>query len=289
MFNIEYLEKNDIPDLLKEIPDKPTTLNYRGQIGKLFEPNRKSLTVVGSRRYTPYGRQVVETLIGGLSGYPINIISGLALGIDSLAHQVALKSNLYTVAVPGSGINDQVIYPRSHLRLAHQIMTEGGALLSEYPPDTRAARWTFPQRNRLMAGLSEATLIIEATEKSGTLITARLATDYDRELLVVPGDIFRASSMGCNQFIKLGARVVTEAADILDSFNLLDSTTEKTNPTENLSPEAKRIWDLLTEPTERDELIRKSGLNTETANTLLMQLVIEDILINDDDYFRRNI
>lgn len=202
---------------------------------------------------------------------------------------MALKVGLYTVAVPGSGIDDRVIYPRSHFKLAHQIMAEGGALLSEYPTDTRAARWTFPERNRLMAGLSEATLIIEATEKSGTLITARLATDYDRELLVVPGDIFRASSMGCNQFIKLGARVVTGVDDILDTFNLLDTATVKTNPAENLSPEAKRIWDLLTEPTERDELIRKSGLNIETANTLLMQLVIEDILINDDDYFRRNI
>jgi DNA processing protein len=143
-----------------------------------------------------------------LAGYPIGIVSGLALGIDAFAHEAALRAGLYTLAVPGSGLGDQVLYPASNRRLADRIVDGGGGLLSELSPDTRAALWTFPQRNRLMAGMCAATLLIEAGEKSGTLITARMAVDYNRELLVVPGSIFSPTSRGCHQFLKLGATPV---------------------------------------------------------------------------------
>ncbi len=288
-FSIGHLTAADFPALLHEIPEPPTTLNYRGDLAPLFDPECKSLAVVGSRKYTDYGKQVVEHLISGLRGYPINIVSGLALGIDSLAHNAALEADLYTLAVPGSGISDGVIYPRKHQSLAHTILQAEGALLSEFPPDTPAAPWTFPQRNRIMAGLSHATLIIEATEKSGTLITARLATDYNRELLVVPGDIFKANSAGGHQFLKLGATPVTSATDILDVLGLeVRSEPDEALPRPALTPEEEVIWNLLSEPLDRDTLIRLSKLETSQANVLLMQMVINEILSVDNDLFRRN-
>ena len=287
-FSIGHLTVADFPALLHEIPKPPATLNYRGELAPLFDPDRKSLAVVGARKYSDYGKQVVDTLISGLRGYQINIISGLALGIDSLAHKAALQAGLYTVAVPGSGIADGVIYPRKHERLAHEILELGGALLSEFPPDTPAAPWTFPQRNRIMAGLTHATLVIEATEKSGTLITARLATDYNRELLVVPGDIFKSNSAGPHQFLKLGATPVTSAADILDVLGV-DTETEpgEATPRPALSLEEETIWDLLSEPLDRDTLIRLSKLETSQANVLLMQMIINEIISVDNDIFRR--
>lgn len=216
-FPVEELAKDGWPKLLFEIPQPPTQLNYRGA---LPDPKLKLLSVVGSRHHTPYGKEAVDHLIKGLSGYNIGIVSGLALGIDSLAHQAAIDNGLYTLAIPGGGLSDQVIYPRRHLPLAHQILEAGGGLLSEYDPDFHVTNWSFPQRNRLVAGISHATLVIEAGEKSGSLITARMAADYNREVLVVPGSIFSETSKGTHQFLKLGARAVTEAADILEALGI---------------------------------------------------------------------
>ena len=192
-FPITEVSAAEFPALLREIPQPPTTLNYRGS---LPSPDITLLSVVGSRKYTSYGKQVVDELIGGLKNYPIGIVSGLALGIDSLAHEAALKNNMYTLSIPGSGLLDEVLYPATHKPLAHRILAAGGGLLSEFAPDFRATDWSFPMRNRLVAGISRATLLIEAAERSGTLITARMATDYNRELLVVPGSIFSKTSAG---------------------------------------------------------------------------------------------
>lgn len=216
-FPIQELSTTDFPKLLLEIPQPPKILNYRGI---LPNPSMKLLAVVGSRKYTDYGKQAVTYLIQGLRGYNIGIVSGLALGIDSLAHEAALANDLYTLAIPGGGISDPVIYPSSHKPLAKKILENGGGLLSEYAPDFTATRWSFPQRNRLVCGISQATLIIEAGEKSGSLITARLCIDSNRDLLVVPGNIFSENSKGVHQFLKLGATPVTEAKDILDVLGL---------------------------------------------------------------------
>lgn len=287
-FSIGHLDAGSWPSLLHEIADPPVTLNYRGDITPLCNPARRNLAVVGSRKYSDYGKRVVETLIGNLCGYPINIISGLALGIDSLAHKAALENNLYTCAVPGSGIADGVIYPAKHRALAGQILKAGGALLSELSPNTPSAPWTFPQRNRIMAGLSHATLVIEATEKSGTLITARLTADYNRELLVVPGDIFRESAKGPHQFLKLGATPITSSFDILEALGIdMETGPSESQSCPALSPEEGLIWDLLTEPAERDQLIRASGLDVSQASVLLMQMVINGILDSDGEIFRR--
>ncbi len=161
-----------------------------------------------------------------MRGYNVTIISGLALGIDGLAHKAALKAGLKTLAVPGSGLDATVLYPRSHLQLAEEIVRNGGALLSEFKPQTQAATWTFPKRNRIMAGLSHAVLVIEAELKSGTLITSKLATEYNRDVLTMPGSIFSSTSEGPHMLIKLGATPVTASEDILRTLGIEPPTNE---------------------------------------------------------------
>jgi len=232
---------------------------------------------------------VVDELIGGLAGYPIGIVSGLALGIDSLAHEAALAKNIYTLSIPGSGLSDDVLYPSTHKRLAHRILEAGGGLLSEFAPDFQAAKCSFPQRNRLVAGISRATLLIEAEEKSGTLITARLTTDYNRELLVVPGSIFSKNSAGVHQFLKLGATPVTTSGDILEVLGL-EQIKNAPKPLELfLSPNEILVINNLNEPTHRDELIRKINLPIPEASQLLMMMELQGYLKSEQNIYRTNI
>lgn len=269
-YEIHRLGPTDFAPLLHEIPDPPKQLYA---VGTLPPPSLRLLAVVGSRDYTSYGKQVVEHLIAGLTGYPVGIVSGLARGVDGLAHEAALRHHLYTLAVPGSGLAPDSLYPARHRSLAERIVSAGGGLLSEFSPGTHAAKWTFPQRNRIMAGLAHATLLIEAAPKSGTLITARLAVDYNRELLVVPGSIFSQTSYGTHQFLKLGATPVTEASDILLALGLEpEAKAETSRP--SLTPEEERVVALLREPRERDALIRELGLPVAEATVLLMQMEI---------------
>ncbi|MEZ4104451.1 MAG: DNA-processing protein DprA [Candidatus Paceibacterota bacterium] len=256
---------------LLEIPQPPDQLWYQGQMPPA---DLKLLAVVGSRKYTTYGKQVIEHLISGLADYPVGIVSGLALGIDGLAHEAALKNNLYTLAVPGSGLDEKVLYPASHRSLARRIVDGGGGLMSELPPTTAAAPWTFPQRNRLMAGLAHATILIEAGAKSGTLITARLAVDYNRELLAVPGSIFSKNSYGTHQFLKLGATLVTDASDILLTLNIEEKKAEqKARP--KLSDLEEKVITLLHEPLDRDTLIRQLNIPAAEAGILLMNMEMQ--------------
>ena len=267
--------------LLLEIPEPPKQLWYEGN---LPPAENKLLAVVGSRKNSSYGKQVIDYLMEGLKGYPISIVSGLALGVDGLAHEAALKNNLYTLAVPGSGLDRGVLYPASHRSLAEDILKQGGGLLSEYPPETPAATWTFPQRNRIMAGMTHATLLIEAGEKSGTLITARLAVDYNRELLAVPGNIFSQNSYGTHQFIKLGATVVTEPEDIIIALGLEpESQSNKRRPL--LSPMEEKVISLLSERRDKDELIRALNLPGADANILLMQMEMQGYIAYDSPLY----
>jgi len=282
-FPIHELAASEFPSRLHEIPQPPKQLNYRGV---LPGNELKLLTVVGSRKYTSYGKQCVNHLIGGLRGYRVGIVSGLALGIDSLAHEAALANNLYTLAIPGSGLDDSVLYPATHKPLARKILEAGGSLLSEFDPTLKAAEWTFPQRNRLVAGISQATLLIEAAERSGTLITARMTTDYNRELLVVPGSIFSRQHDGIHQFLKLGATPVTCAADILDVLNIDTSTEPKTLPLPNVSAEEATVLAALNEPLRRDELIRKLNLDTAKATQLLMMMELGGLVVQDAGMYR---
>lgn len=281
-FVIRKLNKKEFPPLLAEIPQPPKDLWF---VGDLPPPELTLLCVVGSRKYTTYGKQVIDHLIGELEGYPIGIVSGLALGVDGLAHEAALKHGLYTMAVPGSGLSESVLYPRSHRNLARTIVESGGGLLSELEPDTSAALWTFPQRNRIMAGMCPATLLIEAGEKSGTLITARMCVDYNRELMVVPGNIFSATTKGTHQFLKLGATPVTDARDILQVLGL-DSTKDsapKTLPL--LTPVEARVLSLLHEPTDRDTLIRHLQMPINEAGVLLMQMEMLGLISQESNVY----
>ncbi len=277
MEKIKKLKKEDWPESILEINDPPEQLYYRGQ-----KPDWSStfLTVVGSRKYSQYGKDVCEKLISGLRGYDITIISGLALGIDGIAHKTALATNLKTISVPGSGIDDSVLYPKSNKGLAEEILKSNGTLLSEFDPLERADRWTFPQRNRIMAGLAKATLIIEATEKSGTLITARLALDYNREVCVVPASIFSYHAIGSNNLLRQGATTITNSQDLLKTlgFDIDNKPTQNKLNLEDYSKEEQQILELLKEPKERDELIQQSKLGASQTNIILSSMEIKGII-----------
>ncbi len=272
---------NNLGSLL-EIPQPPDQMWYQG---KLPDKSLKLLAVVGSRKYTTYGKQVVEHLINGLAGYPVGIVSGLALGIDGLAHENALKNNLYTLAVPGSGLDESVLYPETHKKLAEKILASGGGMMSELPPKSAAALWTFPKRNRIMAGLCHATILIEAGEKSGTLITARMTVDYNRELLAVPGSIFSKNSHGTHQFLKLGATLVTDASDILAVLNIEEEANTTSTPRPELSEMEEKVIQALLEPLDRDTLIRKLNISTSEAGIILMTMEMQGYIKYESPYY----
>lgn len=269
-YTITTLSPEEFPKALLEIPQPPEKLFLAGEL-----PDPKDyyyLSVVGSRKYTSYGKEACERIIKGLAGYPIVIVSGLAMGIDGIAHRAALDAGLRTIAVPGSGLAQSVIYPRTHLNLAREIVENDGALLSEYEPDFRATPWSFPQRNRIMAGLSQGVLIIEAEEKSGTLITARMALDYNKNVFVVPGPIFSATSKGTNNLLRQGATPITSAKDLLEEIGFVEQTFGALDLT-LFTPEEQAVLILLDEPREREEII--ASLDTPPSQTLSVLTVLE--------------
>lgn len=207
-----------LPKLLQEIPDLPKKLYIEGVYPD--QEHHIFLTIVGSRKATPYGKQVCHDIIYELRNSPVVIVSGLALGIDSYAHHFALQYGLPTIAVLGSGLDPDVIYPPSNRKLAQDIIDAGGCLISEYEAKFTPKRWSFPKRNRIMAGISHAVLIIEAENRSGSRITANLAYDYNREVLAVPGSVYSQMSSGCNKLIQEGAVPICSGKDIIEYFNL---------------------------------------------------------------------
>jgi len=264
----------DIPARLRELPQPPKALYLRGELPAFAD--YKYLTVVGSRRFSNYGKDACEKLLNGLAGYPIVIVSGLALGIDAIAHRAALRAGLPTVGMPGSGLDPGVIAPRTNALLAEEILKSSGALLSEYEPKARVYPSNFPERNRLMVGLSDAVLIIEAGERSGTLITARMATDYNRDLYVVPGPIFSPHCAGSNRFMKEGAMPVCSSDDLLTELGF--ETKKNAQRSFDFSDTEQLIVDLLHEPCSRDALIRESGLSAQECTTLLVAMEIKGLI-----------
>ena len=253
--DIRELERTEWPKQLLEIPQLPERLWIRGS---LPEEGTKLLAVVGSRAMTRYGQEACEKLIAGLAGYPVSIVSGLALGVDACAHKAALAAGLHTIAIPGSGLDDSVIGPRTNLGLAKEIVAKGGALVSEHEPHHIAHPYDFPSRNRLMVGLADAVLVIEAGPKSGTLITARLASEYNRDLLCIPHRIGDPHAFGPHLFIRLGAALVIEPLHILEALKIPPrETSARTAPTD-LEDAELGIWGMLEEPKTRDEILRAS-------------------------------
>lgn len=279
---IRKLTIEEYPLALFEIPQPPENLWIIGNMPT--DDNLIYLSVVGSRKHTSYGKEICEKIIEGLRGYPIVIVSGFAMGIDTIAHKKAIEVGLKTVVFPGSGLSSEVIYPRMNVCLIKEILKSGGCLISEFEPDFKATQWSFPMRNRLMAGISRAVLIIEAEEKSGTLITARLATEYNRDVLAVPGSVFSRNSKGTNSLIRAGATPITCAEDVLDALGFDLKFNEKNNEEkqkklfEDLSLEEKKVISLLRSPLSRDDLIRGMEMQISNANSILSIMEIKGLI-----------
>lgn len=283
-YKIKILNREKWPPLLEEINQLPAKLFY---VGQTPDWSRKLLCVVGARKNTTYGKELVETLIAGLKNQPITIVSGLALGIDGLAHRAAIENNLPTIAVPGSGLSLEVLHPQSHARLAQEIVEKGGTLMNEFEPEFKATQWSFPQRNRIMAGMSNATLVIEAEKKSGTLITARLATEYNRDVLTIPGSVFNTTSEGPHLLIRLGATPVRNSDDILEALHLESTTTSNIDSEDetkyfDCSEKEMLIIKILNEPLPRDQILREMRddhqIATSETQTLLSLLELKGLI-----------
>lgn len=267
------------PSLLKEIHQPPFFLYAKGQ---LIKEDDNAIAVVGARQITQYGQQATYDLVLPLSQNGITIVSGLARGVDTLAHKSALDANGRTIAVLGSGIDRQSIYPSENRYLADKII-EQGAILSEYPIGTLALPYHFPARNRIISGISKGVLVIESKEKSGTLLTAKHALEQNRDIFAIPGSIYSQYSKGTNALIKLGAKLVTCSGDILDELNIasVQSLPLKNTDETIFDPKEKIIFKSLSkEPTHIDKIIELTKLDTPDALSILALMEIKGLVRN---------
>lgn len=212
-----YKEDARYPQLLSKIADPPQQLYCRGNVSLLGE---FCVAVVGTRKASDYGLRACGDIAGGLAAAGVVVVSGLALGVDAAAHRATLDAAGQTIAVLGSGVGDDTMGPPSNIPLAHDILAKGGLIISEYPVGQEASAWSFPQRNRIISGISRGVVVIEADKDSGSLITAKSALDQDRDVFAVPGSIYWPRSVGTNWLITQGARPVSAAKDVLDAYQL---------------------------------------------------------------------
>jgi DNA processing protein len=275
-YNVKVLtcDSTAYPQRLKEIYDYPPVLYVRGT---LLPEDECCLAVVGTRRATVYGRQVAEELVTDLARNGITIVSGLAKGIDSIAHRAALEASARTIAVFGCGLD--IVYPAENAKLAREIM-EHGALISEYPLGTKPKADNFPRRNRIMSGLSLGVLVIEAGESSGALITANQALEQNREVFAVPGSILSPASRGTNHLIQEGAKLVRNYVDILEELNLAMMAQQL--EMKELLPvdetESLLLKQLSREPTHIDDICRHSGLATALVSSALTMMELKGMV-----------
>lgn len=273
--NIKMITRQDpaYPARLNEISNPPYIIYTRGEINFNDQP---MIAIVGSRKFTSYGAQAAGVFARDLARAGIIVVSGMAIGIDSFAHRGAMEAGEKTVAVLGNGLDDKSIYPRINFNLAREIIAQG-ALFSDYPVGISASKLTFPARNRIIAGLTMGTLVVEAGEKSGALITAELALDYNREVFSVPGSIFSSQSIGTNNLLKKGAKVVASVKDILEELNLEESREIKQAKTK--IPQNKEEETLLkilsADPLHIDNISKLSKLKTATASSTLSVMEIK--------------
>lgn len=269
-------EDKDYPCLLKKIKQPPEKLFVRGKIPE----KRIFFSIVGTRRCSDYGKEIAYSIARDLSRAGLVVVSGLAKGIDTFAHKGALEGSSLTVAVLGTGLAEKKIYPQQNLKLAQLILKEGGCLISEYEPETAGSRFTFPQRNRIIAGISVGVLVVEAGEKSGALITAQYAKKEGRKVFAVPGDIYKITSQGTNALIKQGAILTQNAQDILNNLNIKKTFFSQKNPRlkqETGDKTQKLILSVLKKgPQSIDEIIEKTGLPANKVASLLSEMEIEE-------------
>lgn len=209
------IEDKNYPKLLRKIKNPSKILYYLGEIkaaAQMGEPRlwreEPCFAIVGTRRFSPYGKRIALEITGDLAEAGLTIVSGLAPGIDTFAHRATIERKRRTIAVLGTGLDEKSIYPQSNLKLAKEILELGGCLISEYEPGTRGTQFTFPQRNRIISGISLGVLVVEAKERSGALITANWAKTQNRKIFAIPGSIHASNSKGCHLLIKRGAKLV---------------------------------------------------------------------------------
>ena len=266
------------PDALRAIAHPPPVLYLKGD---LVEKDRVAIAIVGTRKPSDYGRMIAEKFSKELAERGFTIASGMALGVDTAAHRGALAAGARTLAVLGGGFS--YIYPQQNVPLVDEIAASG-AVVSEFSPGTKPDRWTFPQRNRVISGLARGTIVVEAPERSGALITARTATQQGREVFAVPGPITKASSLGAHRLIQKGAKLVTDVDDVLEEFPDLQETLgtgpQRPSPSNvELPPVERKVFQALDyEPIHFDDLVERTGASTTEVSLALFQLVAKDLV-----------
>lgn len=276
IFQINLSDYNYLRDL-PHIPDPPKKLFIRG---KLPAKRVKTVAIVGTRKPSAYGREIATKIASECAKNGIVVVSGLALGIDSIAHRAAIDSGGKTIAVLANGVDK--IYPRSHEDLGQKILQTNGAILSEYPNNTPARPWQFLARNRIVSGLADAVVIIEAASRSGTLSTANHALDQGKEIFAVPGNITSPLSAGCNQLIKNGANPLTSAEDLLD-FLIPDRFEKQTQLFKGDTREENVILEFLSKngTTSSDTIIKQTKLSASEFNQAITMLELKGLVLNN--------
>lgn len=290
--DVLILDDGSYPYLLREISDPPITLYVKGDWQACFDA--PCVGVIGSRKCSTYGENASEMLSRDLAENGVCVVSGFARGIDTAAHRGAIRGKGKTIAVLGTGINE--VYPKENKKLVEEILDSGGAIVSQFPLNTPPLKDNFPYRNRIISGLSYGVLLIEASERSGSLITARLAMEQNREVMAVPGNITSRNSFGTNYLIKSGAKLVQQWQDVVSELpqeisaailppKLDEKDTKKASKQPelapaNLSDNERKIWSLLSadESKHIDELLEASGLSFGELNSSLVQMDLKDLI-----------
>ncbi len=275
-------EDEKYPPLLREIPDFPLLLYYKGDIENM--DYKYVLAVVGSRKASTEGEGAMSVIIRGFYTNPVVIVSGLAYGIDAAAHRAALSVDLKTIAVVGSGLD--IIYPTQNTQLFDEILEKNGVIFSEYPLGTKPTKYTFPQRNRIVVGMSQGTFVAEAQLKSGAMISARLTLDYNRELMCMPGRISNPNTEGVYHLIKQGAGIACYTNDILEILGWNFKIKEKFDPSYDLTEIQRRIYDIMTlEAKTFDEILQEAQTNSSSLMATLTELELNGLIKQADNKF----
>jgi len=275
---IKTISVNDknYPKLLKEIKNKPKLLYCMGEL----KSEENCFAIVGTRRCSSYGKEITWKIVSDLAQTGLTIVSGFAPGIDTIAHKAVIEMKKRTIAVLGTGLDEKFIYPKSNLRLIDKILEYGGAIISEFEPQTPGAKYTFVQRNRIISGLSFGVLVVEARIKSGAIITANYAKEQKRKVFAVPGSIFSQTSKGCHFLIKNGAKLVENAKDILEELGIRKLEVERME-IKGKTPEENLILEVLKEGAlDVEKIIEKTKLSPSRVASTLSILEIDGKIKN---------
>lgn len=278
------IKDKSYPKLLKHIPHPPFLLYVRGSHDVW---RKQCFAVVGTRAITEYGKRAAQHVVLDLARAGLVVVSGLMYGADELAHKAALEAGAKTIAVLGSGLDEASIAPRRNVILARKIVAEGSALISEYASGTHGSQFTFPQRDRIISGLSKGVLVIEADIKSGAMITAKFALDQNRDVFAIPGSIFAKTSEGTNNIIKMGAKLVSCAEDILEEYDI-SFKKENVRIKGDNEFEEKILAVLSSELITVDDIIRQTGLEAAQVNATLIVMELAKKIKNLDGRFVLN-